>query len=958
MDRAGRSLKSWQSPDEDRCCAQRSFARLPDHPRCWVIGCISTETPSFRKLFHVLNRLVLAFVVTLFGSTTGWAQPLNDECVGAEPIACGDIVIGDTTIATPDTAPFCFTSDGTAGGVWYSFIGTGDEVVLTTCNAATTYDTKLRVYTGDCSVLNCVVGDDDDACTFAALRSRVTWVSDPGVEYLILVHGFSSGAGTFELSLDCFAPPVAGLVCSPALALDSDVTWTNPIPYDSIDVLVDGIVEQTLPGTDESTTVSFTAGGTYEVCVVGFVGGTPSTESCCSVDAGIDNDECTSSISVGATSTTVFDTTVATDSGIDSGCGFGGTNDIWYDLTATCDGDYTISLCAGSSYDTTLALWDGVTCPVAGDAPLDCDNDGCGTQSEIVVALLAGQTVYVQVAGFLGDVGAGTLTVTNNAAPLNDTCDTAEVITDGTYTWTNACASVSGASPGCGGGAPVDIWYEYTAACDGIMTIDTEGTPTGDTRLAVWDACPSSGGLIVECNDDGGTGLLSLIDFTVVAGTTYFIQVGGFTTGTVPAGAQLTVGCAAAPIQDLTCLADPSGDVTLSWLNPSVYDSIEVDVDGLLDQTLAGTAVDAVVSTSSGTHTICVRGIIGGVPSGDICCTVQIPGDFTGQVVVLNGEETGTGLVDSVTALTDSFDGLGITNYAVVDSLDIVGGNPEVIYCVMGTFPDDRELTVSEGDQLFDWIVNQGVPVLVSAGDLWGFTPIVTGWNEVDGVGTPVDDGADAVVQQIASDFLAADGTTPYVQDNPGNDWIDELHPVTELARNGGAPVELLRPANAAGVAIPADSGPDFLTALVYTDDDGTTTIAMSTEIGGYNGGGAVEVQAFVGSLHQALTGGSTGGGNTFSRGDCNDDGGFDISDAVTSLSALFVFGSPTPPCLDACDTNDDGGFDISDPVFSLSSLFVMGSVPPAPPTFPACGGDPTPADGLDCASDPTTACP
>ncbi|MCA8961316.1 MAG: hypothetical protein KDC38_12415 [Planctomycetes bacterium] len=96
--------------------------------------------------------------------------------------------------------------------------------------------------------------------------------------------------------------------------------------------------------------------------------------------------------------------------------------------------------------------------------------------------------------------------------------------------------------------------------------------------------------------------------------------------------------------------------------------------------------------------------------------------------------------------------------------------------------------------------------------------------------------------------------------------------------------------------------------------------------------------------------------GSSFARGDTNQDGLFDISDAVASLAALFIPGTPPPACLDACDTNDDGLFDISDAVFTLASLFIPGSAPIAPPAHPDCGADPT-ADGLDCASPPNP-CP
>jgi hypothetical protein len=98
--------------------------------------------------------------------------------------------------------------------------------------------------------------------------------------------------------------------------------------------------------------------------------------------------------------------------------------------------------------------------------------------------------------------------------------------------------------------------------------------------------------------------------------------------------------------------------------------------------------------------------------------------------------------------------------------------------------------------------------------------------------------------------------------------------------------------------------------------------------------------------------------GNTFKRGDCNSDGGFNIADPIFHLGALFPTGTPNlPVCNDACDANDDGGLNIADPIAMLGVLFPSTS---PPPTMPApgltCGDDPT-ADALTCDQS-TGGCP
>ena len=72
-----------------------------------------------------------------------------------------------------------------------------------------------------------------------------------------------------------------------------------------------------------------------------------------------------------------------------------------------------------------------------------------------------------------------------------------------------------------------------------------------------------------------------------------------------------------------------------------------------------------------------------------------------------------------------------------------------------------------------------------------------------------------------------------------------------------------------------------------------------------------------------------------FRRGDVNDDGTIDISDAVSSLGSLFL-GTRNPPCLGAANVNGDAEFNIVDPVFLLNHIFLGGPSPSAP--FPHCG--------------------
>ena len=82
-----------------------------------------------------------------------------------------------------------------------------------------------------------------------------------------------------------------------------------------------------------------------------------------------------------------------------------------------------------------------------------------------------------------------------------------------------------------------------------------------------------------------------------------------------------------------------------------------------------------------------------------------------------------------------------------------------------------------------------------------------------------------------------------------------------------------------------------------------------------------------------------------FVRGDSDGSGSVELSDAVATLSNLFL-GTKPLGCKAAADSNDDGVLAISDAIHTLGFLFLGGVSMPQP--YPSCGVDPT-ADSLGC---------
>ncbi|HEU4718171.1 MAG TPA: hypothetical protein VFU15_10065, partial [Bacteroidia bacterium] len=121
--------------------------------------------------------------------------PPNDDCVNATYIGVPSTVVGNTIYANPDVAPTCTTSDAAGGGVWYEVMGDGNQMTASLCGSS--FDTRLRIFSGSCGALVCEGGNDD----FCATQSQVTWCSVNGTLYYILVHGNGAATGDFTLAM-------------------------------------------------------------------------------------------------------------------------------------------------------------------------------------------------------------------------------------------------------------------------------------------------------------------------------------------------------------------------------------------------------------------------------------------------------------------------------------------------------------------------------------------------------------------------------------------------------------------------------------------------------------------------------------------------------------------------------------------------------------------------------------
>ena len=131
----------------------------------------------------------------------GYANENCDQSIELYPDGSLEVGFIGGTMTNNDTV-FQGTcgSSTLAGGplAWYTVAGYGGNMTATTCDPATTFDTQLTILSGNCSSLTCVEGNDQSSCSNLA---QVTWQTNAGEIYYLVVHGKSGSEGVFGLRL-------------------------------------------------------------------------------------------------------------------------------------------------------------------------------------------------------------------------------------------------------------------------------------------------------------------------------------------------------------------------------------------------------------------------------------------------------------------------------------------------------------------------------------------------------------------------------------------------------------------------------------------------------------------------------------------------------------------------------------------------------------------------------------
>jgi hypothetical protein len=221
--------------------------------------------------------------------------------------------------------------------------------------------------------------------------------------------------------------------------------------------------------------------------------------------------------------------------------------------TFSCVEQFGACCVSGTSCQDT----DSLSCVAVGGIFLgdgsDCLGGGCDSDAQYAccfedTCVEMSQIACSNAAGDWNGIGASC--ASGACDPLsNDFCETARLVTAGSWAFTTVGALSSDEPPDnelCDeaylGGAHADVWFRYEACDTGNLLVSTCESVDFDSDLVVYEGGCSS--LVqVGCNGDGAGcgGFTSELNVLVEEGSTYYIRVGGFSSNSFGNG-QLVIG--------------------------------------------------------------------------------------------------------------------------------------------------------------------------------------------------------------------------------------------------------------------------------------------------------------------------------------------------------------------------------------------------------------------------------
>jgi hypothetical protein len=183
-----------------------------------------------------MKKITLIFILLL----TNYALFAQDNCATAFPISAAGTFTITTINGTQLPATVCsYNNTSTTAAEWYAYTPTQNYTVTVSSDLAENIclDTRLRIYSGSCAALTCVVADDDAgtiACNSgntSSYLSKATFSAIAGTTYYIVWDNRYTSVGFNFLVSEI---PAGYNPCAISTAVTAGTTVVNAIDQTNI----------------------------------------------------------------------------------------------------------------------------------------------------------------------------------------------------------------------------------------------------------------------------------------------------------------------------------------------------------------------------------------------------------------------------------------------------------------------------------------------------------------------------------------------------------------------------------------------------------------------------------------------------------------------------------------------------------------------------------------------------
>ena len=504
---------------------------------------------------------LISLVLVGLGVAHAATPPSNDAFRAATEVSAypftDSVDLGAASVEVDEPAGYCAPA-GPTRSAWYEVTAPATGVVVAAVTASKFADHVLAWYRS--------TGPAISDLSFAACRSAIPTSAvrvQPGTTYYLQVSDAGSGGGEISLSFTFYLPPPNDAVADAAVV--PRFPWSDTVDLWAATFDAAEPNACALPVSRRTAWYRFDAAesGKVTVTATGFEGSQlavygPDGGTCADVGAALAFTVVPGSLYLvevanGTTTFGTLDVTFAFASGppnddfghattitaaslpfsdaVDiSGatleplerdpCNWGMTRSAWYSIVPAESIVLTVDLGASEFADPRLTYYVGLGSPGLGG--LSSGRCGTSTGPVTTITLSAGRTYYLQVS----DAGSGGGTARIRVAPLppppNDGLLSAAVVSALPFAQSvdTRGATLEGGEPRPCGGSSRTVWYRYTPAEAGVVTVSTTGSSSPSTLTVYRSSGTGFGGLAgIGCQPSGWSLVVRL-----QAGVVYYVQ--------------------------------------------------------------------------------------------------------------------------------------------------------------------------------------------------------------------------------------------------------------------------------------------------------------------------------------------------------------------------------------------------------------------------------------------------